>query len=440
MEIIILLLLILVNGVLSMSEAAMISSRQARLMQRAERGDKGAETALKISEEPTRFLSTVQIGITLVGILSGAFGGATIATQIAEPLRNTSLAPYADAIGVALVVIATTYLSLIIGELVPKRLALHQPENIAASVARPMNTLSKITSPVVWLLSKSTEAMLVLLGVRASDDPPVTDEEIETLMRQGTEAGVFETGEHKMVAGVMALDETRADTIMTPRTELCWINLNDDPDEQRKALLDCQFSRLPVGDGDLDHVVGVLHAKAMLMRVMSGEPFDVSAAMWEPQFVPGSLPANKLIEIFRQSAQHFAVVVGEYGEVLGIVTMQDILKEIVGDVEEDAPQATQRDDGSWLIDGMMRIEAFAELLDLNTLEKEEDDHYETVGGFVMHQMEDIPEAGESFEWLRWNVEVVDMDGNRVDKVLVTELPPPSEDENEPEIEQESEKK
>lgn len=420
MELLIILLLIIVNGVFSMSEAAVIAARKARLQQLAEKGSHGAQTALDLAQEPTRFLSTVQVGITLVGVLTGAFGGATIAEQIAALIRPTTLGRYADAIGFGLVVVVTTYLSLIIGELVPKRLALQSPERIAAAIARPMQALSTITSPLISLLTGSTNAVLYLLGVRPSDEPPVTQEEIKTMMQQGMEAGVFVEAEHDMVSGIFRLVDRRAVSLMTPRTGVHCVNLRDSDDEIRTRIKECSFSRLPVCDGDTDHVVGILEAKTLLSRLLAGEPLDIGAVMIEPQVVPENMPASKVLDLFRETGRHLAIVIDEYGGMAGLITMQDLLEEIVGDVEENAPQATQRDDGTWLIDGLISVDDFIRLFALDDLPGAHD-AFTTLGGFVMAQIGDIPQAGNTFDWTRLRFEVMDMDGNRVDKVLVSEI-------------------
>ncbi len=428
MELLVILLLILLNGVFSMSEAAVISARKARLQQQAEKGNVGAQTALKLANEPNRFLSTVQVGITLIGVLTGAFGGATIAAQIAVFIRPTPLGRYADAIAFGIIVLVTTYLSLILGELVPKRIALQFPERVASTIARPMNLLSKLTSPLISVLSGSTDAVLFLLGIRAPEEPPVTEEEIKTMMQQGIEAGVFEEAEQDMVSGIFRLGDRRAVSLMTPRTSVYWINIRDSEDEIRTKIRESIYSRLPVCDGDTDHIIGVLSAKALLSRVLAGESFDVRSSMEEAQFVPESMPASKVLDIFRASARHLAIVIDEYGGMEGLITMQDLLQEIVGDVEETAPQAVEREDGSWLIDGLMPVDDFKRMFSLDELPGEHD-QFTTLGGFVMAQIGNIPKASDTFDWTKLHVEVMDMDGNRVDKVLVCEKspePPPAE--------------
>ncbi|MEP7292865.1 MAG: hemolysin family protein, partial [Chloroflexota bacterium] len=318
--------------------------------------------------------------------------------------------------------IVTTYLSLIIGELVPKRLALQYPERIASAIARPMNVLSRMTSPLISFLTGSTHAVLLLLGVRPSEEPPVTEEEIKTMMQQGIEAGVFEEGEQDMVSGIFRIGERRIDSIMTPRTEVTWLNLRDSEEDNRAKIRECPFSRMPVCDGDMDHVVGVLNAKTLLARLVGGGTFDIAASMIDPQFAPDSMPASKVLDLFRASGQHIAIVIDEYGGMEGLVTIQDILVEIVGNVEETPPHATQRDDGTWLIDGLMPVDDFKEMFLIDEVPGEHD-RFVTLGGFVMAQIGDIPKAGEWFEWTKLRFEVMDMDGNRVDKVLVSERTP-----------------
>ena len=417
MELLIIVVLLILNGIFSMSEAAVIASRRARLQQLADKGDAGAKTALKITDDPNRFLSTVQIGITLIGILLGAFGGATMASQIAALLADTPLAPYAGTIGFALIVLLTTYLSLIIGELVPKRLALRSPERIASLVAPPMRVLSRITAPVVTLLSVSTDAVLVVLGARELDEPPVTEEEIKGMLRQGVEAGVFEEAEHDMVEGIFSLGDRRIGTLMTPRTEVYWLDVNDPPEENRDKLLSSEFSRLPVCDDDPDHVLGMLHSKDLLAQLLSGKPLDIRAATTEALFVPMSMTASKVLDLFRETGKHIALVIGEYGGMEGLVSIQDILEEIVGEVEEEE-HAVQRDDGSWLLDGMMSIDDFEEMFDIEEAPGAHEG-YETLGGFMLSLLGNIPKAGDELDWESLHFEVLDMDGNRIDKVLIT---------------------
>lgn len=419
-ELIIIVLLAIVNGVFAMSEASLFASRKARLQKMAERGSVGAKAALKISEEPNRFLSTVQVFITLIGILGGAFGGATVAEQIADRLRGTALAEYADAIGFTLIILLTTYLSLILGELVPKRLALRSPERIAALIAPPMQVLSQLTAPVVKLLSLSTDFVLLLLGARQNDDSPVTEEEITTMIQQGVEAGIFEESEHDMVEGIFRLGDRRIRSLMTTRTEIEWLDVQDSTEANTLKLIAGKYSRFPLGDGDLDHVVGMVEAKDILAHLFSGQKFDLRSIVDEPIYVPESMSASKVLELFRESGVHMAFVIGEYGGLEGLVTTQDILEAIVG--ETDETEVVQRTDGSWLLDGSMAADDLKDHLELEELPGS-NDHFQTLSGFVMTHLGHIPKAADSFNWGKYRFEVIDMDGMRVDKVLVSVAPP-----------------
>lgn len=419
MEIIIILALIILNGIFSMSEASIIASRKARLQQTAEK-EAGAKTAFELAEEPNRFLSTVQIGITLIGVLTGAFGGATLAAPIAAALRGTFLDRYADAIGFGIIVLITTYLSLILGELVPKRIALQNPERIASLVARPMKLLSRIASPLVTFLGASTDAVLWAVGMRQSNEPPVTEEEIKAMIQQGIAAGVFEESEHDMVEGIFRLGDRRINTLMTPRTEILWLDIEDEPEVNRQKIIDSPFSRLPVGEDGLDNVIGMLNAKDLLAKILKGEEFDILKAMTEPLFVPESMSASKVLDLFRETGTHITLVLDEYGGLEGLVTIQDILEQIVGDIEEE--EVVQRKDGSYLLDGMMGVDDFKELFDLDALPGEHDS-FETLAGFILLKIGSIPKQGDSLQWNNLNFEIIDMDGNRVDKVLVKVVEP-----------------
>jgi len=422
-EIALILLLLVANGVFSMAEMAVVSSRKARLQQMANEGDDRAREALDLANDPNVFLATIQIGITLIGLLIGAVGEATIASRLAAILeRIPALQRYSGTISFFLVVFFLTYLSLIIGELAPKRLALHNAERIAIVMARPMRLLSRIAYPGVRLLSASTDLVLRLFRVQPAEGLPVTEEEIQVLLEQGTEAGIFDAGEQDMVEGVFRLGDRRVAGLMSPWTEIVWLDVNAPPEEIQRAITESGFSRFPVCDGSLDNVLGIVQAKDMLVRCLGGQPMDLRASLQEPLFVPESMPASKLLELFKTSAPtHMALVIDEYGSLAGLVTMNDILEEIVGDVESAEPEAVQRQDGSWLLDGMLLVDEFKELFGISKLPNEGD--YQTLGGFVMMQMGRVPAAGEWFDWDRYRIEVVDMDGNRVDKVLVRVMPP-----------------
>ncbi|MFN6529627.1 hemolysin family protein [Nostoc sp. ChiSLP03a] len=422
-EISIILVLIIANGVFSMSEMAIVSARKVRLQQLANQGDAKAMAALKLAESPNHFLSTVQVGISLIGILTGAFGGATIANRLVVYVRLVPLlAPYSEPISFGIVVLIITYLSLIVGELVPKRLALNNPERIASIVAIPMQALAAIASPVVFLLSTSTDLILRVLGITASTEPQVTEEEIKILIEQGTEAGTFEEAEQDMVERVFRLGDRPVSYLMTPRPDIVWLDLDDSAEENRQKMVDSAYSRYPVCQGGLDNVLGVMPVTDLLARSFRGEPLDLTVGLRQPVFVPESTRGLKVLELFKQTITHMALVVDEYGVIQGLVTLNDIMSEIVGDVPstdgQDQPQAVQREDGSWLLDGMLPVEEFLELFGMEEWESEERGSYQTLGGFVITHLGRIPAAADHFEWQSMRIEVMDMDGNRVDKVLV----------------------
>ncbi|OYD89487.1 hypothetical protein CDG76_35070 [Nostoc sp. 'Peltigera membranacea cyanobiont' 210A] len=422
-EILIILVLIIANGVFSMSEMAIVSARKVRLQQLANQGDAKAMAALKLAESPNHFLSTVQVGISLIGILTGAFGGATIANRLAVYVKLVPLlAPYSEPISFGVVVLIITYLSLIVGELVPKRLALNNPEKIASTVAIPMRALSAIASPMVYLLSASTDLILRVLGITASTEPQVTEEEIKILIEQGTEAGTFEEAEQDMVERVFRLGDRPVSYLMTPRPDIVWLDLDDSAEENRQKMVDSAYSRYPVCQAGLDNVLGVIPVTDLLARSFRGEPLDLTVGLRQPVFVPESTRGLKVLELFKQTITHMALVVDEYGVIQGLVTLNDIMSEIVGDVPstdgQDQPQAVQREDGSWLLDGMLPVEEFLELFGMEEWESEERGSYQTLGGFVITHLGRIPAAADHFEWQSMRIEVMDMDGNRVDKVLV----------------------
>jgi putative hemolysin len=424
-EILIILVLIVANGVFSMSEMAVVSARKVRLQQLANQGDVKARAALKLAESPNHFLSIVQVGITLINILNGVFGGATIAKRLAYYVGLVPIpfvARYSEPIAFVVVVLVITYLSLIIGELVPKRLALNNPERIAAFVAIPMRALAALASPVVYLLSASTEMVLRILGIRPSAEPQVTEEEIKILIEQGTEAGTFEEAEQDMVERVFRLGDRPVSSFMTPRPDIVWLDLDDTLEENRKKMVDSAYSRYPVCQEELDNVLGVIPVTDLLARCFQGEPLDLTMGLRQPVFVPESTRGLKVLELFKQTITHMALVVDEYGVIQGLVTLNDIMSEIVGDVPsdegQDEPQAVQREDGSWLLDGMLPVEDFLELFDMSEWEAEERGSYQTLGGFVITHLGRIPAAADHFEWEGMRIEVMDMDGNRVDKVLV----------------------
>ncbi|MEN4041117.1 MAG: hemolysin family protein [Anaerolineaceae bacterium] len=422
-------LLILANGLFAAAEIALVSARRVRLEQRAEEGNAAAKTALELSNAPNRFLSTVQIGITLVGILSGALGGATLSEYLApEIARIPFIEPAAEVIALVLVVLLITYFSLVMGELIPKRLALNNPEGIAMLAARPMNLLSRLTSPLVTFLGKSTDLGLRIIGVRLSEEPPITEEELIGLLEQGTRVGVFAEAEQDIVQSVFRFGDRRVDSVMTPRTEMAWLDMDAPLAETIQKAVESQYSLLPVSKGDLDNVQGILEVKDLLVAHLNDQPVDLRQLIKQPFFVPESIPMLRVLEEVRARGLTLAIVLDEYGGVLGMVTLIDILKALVGDIPtaDDAfePLVVRRPDGSWLIDGLMRVDELMELLDLDALPDQERVGYQTLGGMIMSLSGEIPTTGQSLQALGYQFEVVDMDGRRVDKVLVTPLAAP----------------
>lgn len=429
MDLLIILFLIVLNGVFAMSEIAVVSSRKVRLQQRADAGSHGAAAALKLANEPGHFLSTIQVGITTIGIFSGAFGEATLAAPLeAWLLQFPLLADYARPTAVVLVVMLITYLSVVLGELVPKRLALHNPEGLATAFSRPLNALGRIASPLVALFSKSSELLLRLLGSKPDSDAPVTDEEIKVLMQQGTAAGVFESSEGLLVANVLRMDDLNLNQIMTPRIDVSVVDVADTPEQIRDQILACNYSRLVVCRDGLDQVIGVVYAKDLLNQLLSGKPLDVQADMRTPLYVPETVAPMQLMALFKRHRETFALVVDEYGDVQGVVTLADIMEAIVGDMpSEDATDdadIVRREDGSLLVDGLLAIDRLKDVLKLSELPDEESGDYHTVSGFVMTVLGRLPKTADYFDWQGYRFEVVDMDRNRVDKVLV--VPPPAE--------------
>ena len=422
-EVIFIVLLLLANGVFAMSELAIVSARKTRLRQMCDNGDSKACVALELAVSPDRFLSTIQIGITLIGILAGAFGGATIAEQLGEQIsRVPALAPYGEAIGVATIVVTITYFSLIVGELVPKRFALNHPERVAKLVAPSMKFLSSAMSPIVHLLSVSTSAVLMLLRMKAPTDPPVTEDEIKVLIEQGTQAGVFEKTEQEIVKRVFKLADRSVGSLMTPQLDIVWLRARASREEIRKTVAENHYSRFPVCDESLDQVLGVVKAKDMLALCLSGEELKLTSVMRTPLFVPESRSALEVLELFKTSATHLALIVNEYGSIEGLVTTNDILEAIVGDIATANPQfetqATQRDDGSWLFDGTVSIDEFKEVFKVPSLPGEGKRNYQTLAGFILYYLGRVPRAADHFEWNGLRFEIMDMDGKRIDKVLV----------------------
>src|SRR5215813_7787637 len=431
MEILFIILLLVANGIFAMSEMAIVSARRARLQHLAEI-DAGARAALELADAPDRFLSTIQIGITLIGILAGAFGGATISRQISAQLnRIPALAQYSEAISLVIVVVAITYLSLVVGELVPKRLALNNPEQIASRVARPMQFLLRLSSPVVRVLSASSAFLLRLLRIKPPAHPPVTEEEVKIMIDQGMQAGVFEEAEHDLVDNIFRLADQRIPQLMTPRPDVVWLDIDSPGEEIRQRIIDSPYSRMPVCRGALDNILGMVKAKDLLSRILSGEPLDLRASLRQPLYVPETRTGLQLLELFKGSTTHIAVVVDEHGAMEGLVTMNDVLEAMVGDMPAQPGQAdsfaVQREDGSWLLDGRLPIADFKEIFSLDMLPREEAGYYHTLAGFIMTYLGRLPSPSDYFVWNRLRIEVVDMDRRRIDKVLVSRVDPHTTD-------------
>lgn len=425
-EIVFIATLLIANGLFAMSELAIVSSRKARLQRLAEAGNTKAQAALELATAPDRFLSTIQVGITLIGILAGAFGGATIAEQIGVWVSGVpKLAPYGEAIGLILVVLSITYFSLILGELVPKRLALSHPERIAMLVAGPMRKLSQVAAPLVSILSVSTSAVLSIMRLKASMEPPVTEDEVKVLIEQGTQAGVFEESEQELIESVFALTDRPIVTLMTPRSDIVWLNIEDGPEKNNAKIMKSHYSRFPVGGGGLERLLGVAKAKDLLAQCTSGQSLNLTVGLKQPLFIPESTSAMKALEQFKAARTHLALVVDEHGAVEGLVTTNDILEAIVGDISPPQTRigrkAVQRADGSWLIDGALSIDDFRQIFAIAAQNVEERYAYHTVAGFILFLLGRVPQEGDHVEWQGLRLEVVDMDGKRIDKVLATRI-------------------
>lgn len=420
-EILIILFLLLVNGLFAMSEIAIVSARKPRLQQQADKGDKRAQLALTLAKDPEDFLSTVQIGITLIGILAGVFGGATVAADLAVLLETIGIPDrYSETISVVIVVASITYLSLVIGELVPKNLALRNPERVATTVAPFMYRLSRIVYPIVWLLSISTQFVTRLLGAKSAVEPSVTDEEIEIMMQQGAQVGLFEPEEPEMVRRIFRLSDRKVRSLMTPRREIAWLDRADNLAEVQQKIRDEGFSRFPVADGDLDRVVGYIEVKNLVHQSSFNAEFDPFNTLYPPLYVPETISALELLEQFKKEHVHMALVFDEYGGLEGLVTSTDLLEAIVGNIDlPSAPLIIPRQNNSWLVDGTLPFIELLELLEIDELTNEHEGHYQTVGGFMLSILQGVPTEGEYVDWEGFRFEVVDMDGFRVDKVLVS---------------------
>lgn len=438
-DILIILGLILVNGVFAMSEIAIVTSKRIRLHKLAENGSRGAQAALDLSDSPSRFLSTIQVGITLIGIFNGAFGEASLVAALTPELATIQLiAPYAREISLATVVVGLTFASLILGELVPKRIAMLYPEAVASLISPLMLLLSRLMAPFVKILTGSTEFILRAMSLHHKKDDSVTEEEIAGLFREGTDAGLFEKTEHDIVSRALRLDDQRVAALMTPRMDVHFIDLEDPIEVNLAKIADSSYNRFPVCKGDISHIIGIVHAGSLFeqtIRSRSISTIDIAAATKPPLFVPETISAMQLLETLKKNRAELALVIDEYGEIEGIVTLSDVLGALVGDVsvidEEDHEEdVVRREDGSWLIDGGVTFDRFRELLASDVRFPEEaSGTYHTLAGFVMTFLGHIPQISEHFEWEGYRIEVVDMDRNRIDRLLVTKLEDPlAEDE------------
>lgn len=426
MDILLLIALILLNGVLAMSEIALVTARKSRLQRLAEDGDKSAATAIRLGEEPTQFLSTVQIGITAIGLLNGIVGEAALAGPLAVILQNTGLSAGTSAIcATALVVTGITYISIVIGELVPKRIAQINADNIARIMALPIAIMAKLSRPFVHLLAASTDGILRLMGKLELNDSPLTEEDIHDVLMEGSQTGIIEKQEHEIVRNVFRLDDRQAASLMTPRNEIVYLDLDQPLDASLQKLIASNHSRLPVCHGAIDNLQGVITAKQLLAQHLENKSFAISECLAEPVFVPKSLSGMKLLEQFRQSDVHMVFVVDEYGGILGLVTLQDVLEALAGEfitpLHPDDVWAMQREDGSWLLDGLIPIPELKDRLSLKTVPEEEKGRYHTLSGMLMWLIGTVPGIGDVTDWEGWRFEVVDLDGNRIDKVLAIRL-------------------
>ncbi len=417
--------LIVLNGLFAMAEMAIVSSRRIRLQQMAENGSRGAARALALGENPSRFLSGVQVGITLIGILSGAFGGATLGVRLGGFLSGLELfGAYANEIAFGSVVVAITFVSIVLGELVPKRTALSKPEVFASLLARPLEIVVMVARPMVWLLEKTTAAALALLRVKTDRPGGVTEEEVKLAIAEGTESGVIDEVEEEMIHGVLALADRSVASVLTPRTDVYWIDLDDEPARIAREIADCPYSRIVVAKGgDIGRPIGIVQKKDLLVDLLAGKSLRIEENVIQPLFVPETLPVLRLLEMFRNANLHIALVVDEYGDFVGVATLHDVLEGIAGDIaqehEGEAKEILKRADGSWLVDGRAPIDALKEELGI----EETPDDYHTAAGLALEKLARIPVEGDSFVVGDWRVEVIDMDGKRIDKLVFIPLEP-----------------
>jgi putative hemolysin len=431
LELAVILVLILLNGFFALAEMAVISARTARLQHAAELGRAGAKVALELKRDPGRFLSTVQIGITVIGVLASVFGGHTLAETVTQRLsRIRGWEAYSGTISFILVVAVISYLTLIFGELVPKRIALSRPEFIAGRLSGLLRTMARIAGPLEWFLSTSSNLVLRLVPLRTGgEQPPVTEEEITLMLREATAAGHFEAAETAIVQMALRLGDRRLGSMMTPRTQVEWLDLTEAEDENRRKIRDSAYSRFPVVEGGPQQVVGVVQVKDLLSAMLAGRPFDLRASMHPPLYIPDTVTALRALEIFKQRGEPLALVVDEYGDFQGVVTLHDILQVLVGEIAEpgegETPAVVRREDGSFLVDGMIPTDEVTDLTGLPDLPGADSGDFHTLGGFVMSRIKRIPAVGDRIDVEGFRFEVVSMDGRRVDRVLI--VPPKGEE-------------
>ena len=421
----IVLILIVANGIFAMTEIAIVTSKKNRLEKLMAEGDSRANYALKLAEDPNQLLSTIQIGITLIGVITGAYGGATIAGQLAVYVNKVeALAPFSDELSFAVVVGLSTYLSLIIGELVPKRIGMGNPEKVALLVAKPMFYFSKVGKPVIWFLSKSTELVLKILRIKPNTEPDVTEEEITQLIEQGVYSGVLDEIEQDLVEQIFYLGDKHLGNILTPRTQLVWIDIEDSFEENIKIMTESPYSKFPVGKGSLDSFKGFIHTKDVFSKVMQGEKFDLTDCIEKTLVLPESMKVYQALDSLKKAGQHYAMIIDEYGGIEGLVTLHDIVENIVGEMpekEDDSePQIIERNEHSWLADGLVSIDTFIRYFDLEeSLVGQSNKNFHTLGGFITNQIGDIPKVKDMIQVKDLQLEVVDMDQFRVDKVMIS---------------------
>jgi len=431
MEILVLILLIFINGVCSMTEIALVTAKRTKLAKLAEEGDTAAKVAMSLGDEPTRFLSTIQIGLTSTGILIGVMSESALAVPMAAWLHGVGLAQRpAEIMATTVVVVLITYVAIVVAELVPKRIAQINPEGIARRVARPVHALSILSRPVVRMLSKSTALLLRLLGLRDEKSPGVTEEEIHALLEEGSSSGVIEKSEHAMVRNVFRLDDRQIGSLMVPRSDIVWLDTERPLEENLARMAESEHSRFPVCRGGLGEILGVISCKQLFNQTLKrGQP-DITSQLQSPVYVPETLSGMELLEQFRASGSHMAFVIDEYGEVQGLVSLQDVMEAVTGEFRSDRQEdawAVPREDGSWLLDGLIPLPELKDLLGLREVPEEDKVHYHTLSGMVMCLLGRLPRTGDVIAWEAWRLEVVDLDGKRIDKVLASRLPEPVEE-------------